>query len=607
MRLGRRVRLKDGEGAFELALRLAARHGFSDFRAFWKQWGVQLTMKSFASDVSRIVELSGLPYDQLRDWTLFPTQSRGFELRGERLFDGLLPSYRRFCPVCWDEDIRNAPADEPLASVVFIRAWWRTTLMYACPVHHCAMIDRCVGCGSTISLDALPLDRCDCEFHHRTAQAIELPPENLVANSYVAGRLSLAAPLICPTLDRIPLFEVGNVLRRLGVAALFGRREGVRNSVGKPDKDIAYDQSPVSLGKLLSAGFEYARDGSQSLIKLLEKMIERDQRQFSGPTQMFGQTFRTWAVHEDNPIRKTIDEVWHDFVALHSPPKRWKRASRLHGPRIAHLAARPQLLHPLEQKRFETALGRSFPAGMSRKLALQLGKESGLLLTKADAAGPWRWEAFTSIASTGLIPSAWYCDMAHADPFFANDLREFSYKILSQAAPICEGNKTVSFFAILRKFPKSAPFQVANILTGAMPLFRSDDQTRDRLFILGSTDLQDNTASVSRQSFAFVLGLDVSIVDQLIAKGIIAGLPHGDDLRVSLDEAWDFSHNHLTAARLAVICSTGMESATLEGWLIDLGVSPVSPGADSAIFPRADAIRAFYENWTADLEPPVPA
>jgi len=607
MRLRLRVRPKPGEGAVDQALRLALRNGFSGLAPFLAIHDIGFKPSSFAEDLKKLAEMSGLPLELTSEWTMSPIGRRTVDFRGECIPRGaLLPGYRRYCPCCFDEDILNAPADEPEESVAYLRGWWRLSIIYACPKHGCAMWDHCPECESRIPLGSLPLHRCPCGFDLRKAIPENLKADELAANQYLLGRFAIGERMESPMLDAIPAWQGANVLRRLGAAALLGKRETVKIAVGKLDRDIAYDQPPVTLGRLLSAGFEYAKDGSASLVSLMEKMIEGDQRLYKGPADMFGSKFRSWAIHEDNPIKEAIQEVWDPFVARHCRPTR--RTNPTLGPRPAHLAVKPQRLHPLEQARFEAAVGRTFPPMMTRSDALAIGKSEGVLLSREQVRqrSGLRLQSFSKLVAACLIRPIWYSDVPHAEPYYADDVSAFfdSLAAHSRGKPPSRGRMFLRS-AIIENGPIVAPILISSVLRGELEAFGAlSDNLSTSIYVASRTVRRGRISALNRTETGSILGVDSDTVDQLVVLGHLGVAPDQECSMISVDAVVKFDSDHITAARLGHICSSAMAAGYIEDWLLGLAVPSILTPGRPAIFSRGAAIRAFYQNWSWDLEPP---
>ncbi|MBJ7438038.1 MAG: TniQ family protein [Sphingopyxis sp.] len=585
MRLRLRVRQKEGEGALELALRLAARNGFSDLGSFLKVHRLNLDTKYFEAAIEKIAELSGIPGEALREWTVSPTPA--YLMRGEKLGNRhFVPLYRRYCPLCLAEDFRQSSAGEPIASIPYVRGWWRTSLIYACPAHHCAMVDTCSDCGSRTSVEAVPLERCVCGFQFKNATLSPLRPEDLIANEYVWGRLSKQEKLASPVLDALPLWQVADVLRRIGTAALVGRTEIENIPLGAVGAKSVFSLPSADLGKILSAGFEYAREGRPSLLKLIEKMTDGPQFYQLEPKQMFGKEFGSWASSSKNPIRAVIQEIW--------------------GAGPVHLMAKPKVLHELEQARLEARLGYKFGGPVTHTDAFVAGRDAQILLSKLDAdewVGGERY-IFHQFASAEVITPAWHCHGKSNEAFYLEDLQGLVDGINAVTRPIEPKNRIARLAWVIRKYDdNSAPVIIGRILRGELPVFRhGTGPFLTSFWAPGWAEPRGKEIRfLSRGDVASLLSVDLKVVEDLLTGGVLSISPDTPNL-IDIEHVTPLSRNYLTARRLQSICSTAMAPAAIDEWLKNLGVSSLLRPGCVGIFPRRMAIRTFYKYWTADLE-----
>lgn len=609
MRLRLRVAPKDGEDVVGLAMRLALRGGHPNLISFLRAHRILLDTASFEDGSSRLAGSAGLPIDPLLAWSLRPVTPSVMMFRNQHLphQSGLLSKCRRFCPLCFQDDFKHARSDEPEASIPFIRSWWRTTFIYACPIHNVAMLDNCPACGQRIFVDLLPLHQCSCGHDLRSCASQKLTSGDLIANNYFLGRLSMAEIIPCPMLDRISIVEAANVLRRLGAAALLGKREDIKIAVGQLDKDLACDQAPAAFGKLINTGFEYARDGSTSLLKLLNKMVEPKLRPYAGPAEIVGDKFRSWAVHRDNPIRETLIKIWNPFVLEHCSSTR--RIAVQNGVRPSHLAAVPQLLHPLERERFARVLGYALPDSVSRKEAYAIGRKQKLMITQKElfARTVWNSRAGMDFGNSASIAPVWHSDVPHAKPFYLHEVAAFFDKLAAISTKATANNQQLTpISAVFSRNPMFAPILLSRIFREDIPLFDLGAGPLLSSYCVPSDAAPEReTLHVSGIHAAYCLGVSVDTVYELAARSYLNEIKNNDGRAIEITSFDAFNKCHVTPARLGEICYSGMQTDAIENLLLEAGVSGILPTQYQMIFSRECAIRAFYENWDWNLEPPT--
>lgn len=110
-------------------------------------------------DVFEFMQLFGIEgrsSDGMRQW-----QFAG-ELVTKDYF--LRPSQPSVCPRC-------------LAENAYLRGQWEMTFFVACPSHNVLLVQRCPGCGKSLSPHRARLDRCNCGFAFAQASPEVAPPE----------------------------------------------------------------------------------------------------------------------------------------------------------------------------------------------------------------------------------------------------------------------------------------------------------------------------------------------------------------------------------------------------------------------------------------------
>ncbi|MDE2442145.1 MAG: TniQ family protein [Betaproteobacteria bacterium] len=587
------------------ALRLAHRNGHRDLKEFLSVHRLQFNAASFSCDVAKLAELAAFTADQLAEWTPLPEGRSKKNFRSEIIPSAALvfPNFRRYCPHCLDEDLTAANGQEPDGSAAYLRGWWRMNLIYACPVHRCAMKNNCPGCGLRVPTGSLPLYRCACGFDLRKAATVQLSGDELEGNAYLLGRLGLGERIPSATLDPIPVYQVANVMRRLGAAAVLGKRDTVHVKVGQPDRELAYDQDPAALARLMGAGFQYARDGKASLIRLVDVMAKGEQKLALGPAALFGNKFRSWAIHEDNPIRDQMREVWASKVSQLNYGG--KRMAALVGARIPHLQMRPQLLHPLEHRRFEIELGAQYSADISRRQTLKFGKAANILLNRAETAEFLGLTGATLavVVAFGLLNPAWYSDASSMPAFYRREAADLKSRLLS-SHPRHGSGASVSARHVARSRGSGVLAVLLNrALQGEVGIVTcpESDRVTSAVIVLNPDQSVADQCVLTARDVACFAGVSEDDVLRLAASGF---LECSDNNASHFREAsvLRFLERYISPARLAGLCSSRMDPHKLAGWLTSRGLCSVAPSSCLGLFDRHGAIAKFYEHWSWEFE-----
>jgi len=218
-------------------------------------------------------------------WTPAEVTKRRVVIAGEEIHrDDWTTNARRWCPRCWDDDLRRPRSGRHAHWNVHRRFWWDVAAVRTCPVHHVLLAAACPTCGVDVTWEAGSLTRCRNGHPLLACEGVEVAPGTTLADAYVVGRLGGMPRTEVPILDGLTLAEACDAMERLGVA----RHGGADGALSK----FPAERHP----EVLSAGLAIARDWPRAFEALLDGMAGADHVGLGawGDEQVYGYLY-LWA------------------------------------------------------------------------------------------------------------------------------------------------------------------------------------------------------------------------------------------------------------------------------------------------------------------------
>ena len=419
----------------------------------------------------------------------------------------------------------------------------------------------------------------------------------MTAQNYLLGRLGISEPLAGGLFDEITIAQALDVMRRLGGAALYGKRDEVRISIGQIDKDLSLSQPPQAVGALLQSGFEYGRGGKETMHRLMSSMISSQEALYGGPRAILGAKFVNWAVHRHNPVRDTVLDALDDLVRANC--KGLRRARRVNSEvALPHLEKH---LHWLELDRYSAQTGVELPETATRKMAIKTVGDSDVLLSKSAARTylDIPTQDFLGLIENGLIVPAWQTDFELAIYFYRSELDALIERLLSKLISTKDPG-VVPYFAMFRKNAKVlTAVHMRRVLRGiprGVRRLRGAGGLRE----IGVHRQQGTRPTVfeqlrtQRDDVIDMLGISPADVDGLVGGGHLGLLKNCAETfdPVAL---YDLRCSHLSARDVAAACSWRGDLEPIEDLLLRSKIQPLVSACTSPLYPRYDAIRALYK------------
>lgn len=595
-----RIRHKPFEGARELALRSADRLGCASLQEFTKWMSLPEVAVFDPPSIARLATFAGADRQELEQWSHRPTDRHGIvQYRDTTISIVKVRSrWRRFCPMCLQDDLRRLEPDEPRSNGPYHRSWWSISIFYACPEHRCAMIERCPGCGESIGRDSLPMHRHDCGAWLWDAEAVPLDEAAMAGSDYLTGRIGIGERIPCATLDAVGLAQAFSVMSRLGASAVFGIDAG---NVGvRDERNERPDMVPSQLGLIVSRGLECCRDGSRSIEVLLDDLASQAQPgRRASMSSLYGRPFGAWLGSHFNPIRKVIDEVLREHLRRNDPLKRPSYGD--HGQHPSYrIYTRIPLTVP-ERLRFERILPSALPERGWRQDAKNVGRAAGALLAATEAA-PYiglSHTFFSRMVGARFVMPVWYSERHHVKYFYRVELDEWLDWIEAKLVPPTEDLEWTDVFDAAVRWSRR-PFHclIDRIIHGELRATRS---TAGRLqisdLLVARADLPKAApwrcgAQLDQFDLARAIGVSPTTARHLIAQGLIPSSRWRRENFVADADAHAFSQQYATLKDLAAIHPLHNGLRGIRWVLRDSGLEPLLPSKYTRLFPRPEAITA---------------
>ena len=244
--------------------------------------------------------------DAFRRWTPAEVTKRKVVIAGEEIHrDDWTTNVRRWCPCCWQDDLRRTPSGRHAHWNIHRRFWWDVAAVGTCPLHHFRLATACPSCGTAVTWEAGSLTRCRNGHSLLACEGVSVPPTTTSADAYVVGRLGGMDRMDVPLLDGLSLAEACDAMERLGVASL-GGAEGALSK-------FPAERHP----EVFSAGLATVLDWPRSFDVLLDGLARADHVGLGawGAEQVYGYLY-LWA--KRLPAGSSGDAVRSALFAHHA-------------------------------------------------------------------------------------------------------------------------------------------------------------------------------------------------------------------------------------------------------------------------------------------------
>jgi hypothetical protein len=210
------------EPAHGLLLRLAQINGYPYISRVERETGLSLSALQRGRQYEEIAAVVRCSLDEIARHSFFGFDSVNIRIKGEAVncMHDFHQTLRRACPAC----LRESPHH---------RFLWDLAFVTSCPKHRIQLVDKC-SCGS-----ARPLSWSDGRLYRGNCcqsgdiRTVQGEPASLAVqemDSYFAGRLGLSKRVAFPALDELPLYDVIELLERVGALHAGGYSRLWRNS-----------------------------------------------------------------------------------------------------------------------------------------------------------------------------------------------------------------------------------------------------------------------------------------------------------------------------------------------------------------------------------------
>ncbi|RYG82758.1 MAG: hypothetical protein EON59_14085, partial [Alphaproteobacteria bacterium] len=351
--LGLRVRHKEGEGAYSLALRLAHRLGYSRFSHFAARVGLPKEPGMVAAEVGRVSALSGVPLERLEQGTIARDGDyRRFGLA--KVARRLVRQRSRICPECLAEDRAQPAPGERAEDACYLREHWRFIFIQGCERHGRELLSHCPGCTEQLRFEDCPFWRCPCGMDLTGVATPRLSSAQEEFLEWALGRLGVGPSTnLLVDLAEVDLGASLDLLRCLGLSAMGGR-----------DRAAVPSTPPVDgLPAVLIAGFDALSDLPRSFERFLDGIaVLEDDRQL-GAIGIYGKRFVDW-FRRSKAMPVILNPIFEAHLAERNRHIRYKDRTGWLPPQSLRRERRLERLTPEQHGRLEGAVG--WPPGGER-------------------------------------------------------------------------------------------------------------------------------------------------------------------------------------------------------------------------------------------------
>lgn len=174
---------------------------------------------------------------------------------------------RRWCPVCFREDLSNSGLNgRNPAWRLHRRWWWNMISLRACPIHHVRLERECPICHTEVLWGSGSLTTC--RFGHSLLEClpIDLNPDDCIADQWLLARLGDTEHVRMPILGDMTYSDAVRMLEVVGQTAVYG------------PYSIFSDTPEDERGRVLSAGVRTFLHYPESLNSLLDTIANESSR-----------------------------------------------------------------------------------------------------------------------------------------------------------------------------------------------------------------------------------------------------------------------------------------------------------------------------------------
>jgi hypothetical protein len=183
---------------------------------------------------------------------------------------------RKWCPACLSDHGAHL-------------AWWDIRFVATCPRHRVFLADQCV-CGLKVGWRSrIGFSFCRCRRRLADQPAVPASDRECGADAYVIGRLTSIGTISVPLLDRLPLIEAIDTIRRVGRFAL------------DPHLLVRPIEKKHTHARIMSEGFAALTAFPQSFRIVLDRVVEQADIPHGkfGSRRVYGNEFMTWLLREE--------------------------------------------------------------------------------------------------------------------------------------------------------------------------------------------------------------------------------------------------------------------------------------------------------------------
>ena len=140
----------------------------------------------FRINTENLSILAGFNESQIKDLLYLHEFGYKWHITGNILvFGKLVPHYfvrrenPKICPLCLSE--KN-----------YLRKVWEISLLTACPIHKCLLLDTCLNCFDKIKWERPTISLCRCEFDFRESEVFPVNENELRLAKYICQEFKLS-------------------------------------------------------------------------------------------------------------------------------------------------------------------------------------------------------------------------------------------------------------------------------------------------------------------------------------------------------------------------------------------------------------------------------
>jgi hypothetical protein len=272
-----------GESAADHLIRLFQANGVPWGSPQLQAKGVRLASLTTGSEAKLILTSFGLAFDKFRQHTPYDAYSKSIGFMGQKLHrDHWTTERRRWCPVCWEEDLSQGSGNRPAVWQIHQRAWWSCTAIASCPIHNVLLENACPECDRPTFWYVGSMLYCQHKHSLRSRKVRPIPEEHTLADKYVLGRFGIWPQAAVPLLSSLSLRDALDAITVFGAVKLDGPTPSLRA--------LRTGREP----EMMSAGLAIAKGWPDAFIDLLANLGSGSGIGKWGVERLYG-TLYSWA------------------------------------------------------------------------------------------------------------------------------------------------------------------------------------------------------------------------------------------------------------------------------------------------------------------------